>query len=75
MNQCGILMTVPANVSKRQKEMAYKCQPWTFTKQSIRHIIDPGETCHTTISEMFYKYELQPLQPCWCPGAEVIVEL
>ncbi len=49
--QYDILMTVAANVIVKGKQMSYKGELQTPTKQSMRHQVYPGETCHTTMSE------------------------
>ncbi len=44
-------MSAAANVSKGQTYISYKGELQTLNKQSMRHNVCPGETCHTTISE------------------------
>ncbi len=42
-------MTAVANVRKRQIDMSYNGEHPTLTKQSMRHQVYPGETCHASI--------------------------
>ncbi len=42
-------MTVVADVRKGQTDMSYKGEHQTFTKQSMRHHVCPGETYRTAI--------------------------
>ncbi len=46
-----ILLIVIANINKGCTVMSYEGQLQTLTKQSIKHQVCPGETCHRTISE------------------------
>ncbi len=42
-------MTAVADDSKGQTDMSYKGELQTLSKQSMRHYVCPGETCHITM--------------------------
>ncbi len=67
-------MTAVADVRKEQIDMLHQGEHQTLTKQSMRHQVCSGETCHTIISEsamtmlmsrgqVMYNYYLTAINP------------